>query len=340
MNLVFQLVSLTISSVSNLGGDVLADVPRPVSQALADMVTAPQPRLFAPLLNARVGPAESIAVDNLVRALVMAAAVLTAVRRRRQLAGVARAVGAGVGRAEATRGLGLVQALIDRALMGRAVLCAAALDVELALVAAGAVAGVLLAVVRLGLLAVEAALEAALVREAEVAARHGDLAAALARLAAGEVEVAVDGLSPVREAHAHAPAAADQAAGDVHVAVAGPWHHGWLWAVGRHDAHVGVAEAATGLWAVGASSNIACKMRFTDVKLAESWTGTVSLATPVLRTYVREGLLFGAGSLRCAAPGAFTLPVERTIPVDWVSWVNAEGGVLVPRGLAGMVLAV
>jgi hypothetical protein len=98
----------------------------------------------------------------------MAAAVFTTVQRGRQLAGVAGAVGAGMGRAEATCGLGLVETLVDSALVGRAVLGAPAVDVELGLVAAGAVAGVLLAVVRLGLLAVDTSLEAALVGEAEV----------------------------------------------------------------------------------------------------------------------------------------------------------------------------
>lgn len=126
----------------------------------------------------------------------------------------------------------------------------------------------------------------------------------------------------------------------MHVAVASPWHHSRLWAIGRHDAQVGVAEAASGLWAVGASSDIACEMRLTDIKLPETWTGTVFLGTSVLRADVRERFLFGAGSLGGAALGAFALPVERTITVDWVSWVDAEGGVLVPRGLAGMVLAV
>lgn len=114
-----------------------------------------------------------------MRTLVVAAAVFTTVRRGGQLAGAAGAVGAGMGRAEAACGLGLVEALIDGALVGRAVLGAAALDVELGLVAAGAVAGVLLAVVRLGLLAVDTALEAALVVEAKVALGGGDLAAAL-----------------------------------------------------------------------------------------------------------------------------------------------------------------
>lgn len=82
--------------------------------------------------------------------LVMAAAVFAAEgRRRRPLAGVARAVGAGVGGAEAARGLGLVGTLVDRALVGRAVLGGLGEDVVLCLVAAGGVAGVVLAVVRL-----------------------------------------------------------------------------------------------------------------------------------------------------------------------------------------------
>lgn len=77
----------------------------------------------------------------------MAAAVFTTVQRRRQLAVVTRAVGAGMGRAEATCRLRLAETLIDGALVGRAVFGAAAVDVELGLVAAGAVTGVLLAVV-------------------------------------------------------------------------------------------------------------------------------------------------------------------------------------------------
>lgn len=78
----------------------------------------------------------------------MVAAVVATVQRRRDSAGATRAVGAGMGGAEATCRLRLVQTLINGALMGRAVLGGAVVDVELGLVAAGVVAGVLLAVVR------------------------------------------------------------------------------------------------------------------------------------------------------------------------------------------------
>lgn len=101
-----------------------------------------------------------------------------------------------------------------------------------------------------------------------------------------------------------------------------------------------MAEAAAGLWAVGTASDAASKVCLTDIELTEPCTSTMSLSTPMLGAYIREGFLFGAGSLSRTAPGAFTFPVERTVTVDWVSWVYAEGGVVVPRGLAGMVLAV
>lgn len=78
----------------------------------------------------------------------MVAAVLATVWRRRRLAGVTGAVGAGMGGAEAACRLRLMETLIDGALVGRTVLGGAAVDVELGLVAAGAVAGVMLAVVR------------------------------------------------------------------------------------------------------------------------------------------------------------------------------------------------
>jgi hypothetical protein len=154
------------------------------------------------------------------------------------------------------------------------------------------------------------------------------------------VLIAVDSLSSVRKAHAHTPAATHQAAWDVHAAVASPRHYSWLWAIGHHDAQVGVAEAASGLWTVGASSDIACEMRLTHIKLAEPGTGTVFLGTSVLRADVREGFLFGAGSLCNAAPGAFAFSVERTVTVEGVSWVDAEGNIVIPRGLTRMVLAV
>ena len=126
----------------------------------------------------------------------------------------------------------------------------------------------------------------------------------------------------------------------MHVAVASPRMDSRVQAVGRHAAQVGMAEAASGLWAVGASSGLACEMRLTDTEVAEPWTGTVSRGTSVLGADVWEGFLFGAGSLRRAASGAAALAVERTVTVDWVPRVDTEGGVLVPRGLAGMVLAV
>lgn len=118
-------------------------------------------------------------MHDFVVAAAMAAAMLATVRRCGGLAGVARVVGAGVGRTEPACGPCLVEALLDGALMGRAVPGVPAVDVKLGLVAAGAVAGVLLAVVRAGLLAIDAALEAALVREAEITAGRGDLAAAV-----------------------------------------------------------------------------------------------------------------------------------------------------------------
>lgn len=101
---------------------------------------------------------------------------------------------------------------------------------------------------------------------------------------------------------------------------------------------MGMAEAASGLWAVGTSSDTACKMGLADIELTEPCTSTKS--TPMLGAYVREGLLFGTRSLGRAAPGALTLAVERAVPVDWVPWIYAEGCVVVSWGLAGMVLAV
>lgn len=101
---------------------------------------------------------------------------------------------------------------------------------------------------------------------------------------------------------------------------------------------MGMAEATAGLGAVGTASDLACKMGLTDIELTEPCTSTKS--TPMLGAYVREGLLFGARSLGCAAPGAFTLSVERAVAIYWVPWVDAEGCVVVSRGLAGMVLAI
>lgn len=150
----------------------------------------------------------------------------------------------------------------------------------------------------------------------------------------------MDSLPPVWEAHAEPSTATDQAAGHVYVAVTRSWLHSRLRAVGCHAAQVSMAEAATDLWAVAASLDLACEMSLTDIEVPQPRTGTMSLGTPVLRADVREGLLLGAGSLRRAAPGAAALPVERTVTVGWIPRVDAEGRVLVPRGLAGVVLAV
>lgn len=101
-----------------------------------------------------------------------------------------------------------------------------------------------------------------------------------------------------------------------------------------------MAEAASGLGAVGTASDLACKMGLADIELTETCPGAVSLHAPMLGAYVREGFLFGTRCLGYAAPGAFALAVERAVTVDWVPWVDAEGCVVVSRGLAGMVLAV
>lgn len=150
----------------------------------------------------------------------------------------------------------------------------------------------------------------------------------------------MDGLSSVGEAHAHTPAATGQATRDVHVAVASSRHHGWLRAVGSHNAEVPMAEAASGLWAVGTRSDIACEVCLAHVDMCQPGVDTVSLGTSVSGADIREGFLFGAGSLGDAASCALALPVERAVTVDWVSRVDAEGCVLVPRGLTGMILAV
>lgn len=57
------------------------------------------------------------------------------------------------------------------------------------------------------------------------------------------------------------------------------------------------------------------------------------------RADVWERLLLRAGSLGRAGSAA-ALPVEGTVTVGWVSRVDAKGGVLVPRGLTCMFLAV
>lgn len=154
------------------------------------------------------------------------------------------------------------------------------------------------------------------------------------------MDVAVDGLSPVSKAHALAPAAANQAAWNVHIAVASSRVHSRVRAVGRHAAQVGMAEAACSLWAVAASPDLACEMGIAYVVVPELWAGTVSLGASVARADIWEGLLLGPGSLGRAAPSAAALPVERAVTVGWVSRVDAEGCVLVPRGLACVVLAI
>lgn len=100
-----------------------------------------------------------------------------------------------------------------------------------------------------------------------------------------------------------------------------------------------MAEAACGLWAVAASSDLACEMGFAYFVVPESWPRAVFLGAPVARADIWKGVLLGPGSLRRAASGA-ALPVERTVTVGRVSRVDAEGGVLVPRGLACVFLAV
>lgn len=111
-------------------------------------------------------------------------------------------------------------------------------------------------------------------------------------------------------------------------------------AAGDHAAQVSLAEAAARLWAVAASPALACEVRLADVELPKPWAGTVSLGAPVSRADVGERLLFGPGSLRRAAPGATALPVEGAVTVERISWVYAEWSVLIPRGLASVVLTV
>lgn len=101
-----------------------------------------------------------------------------------------------------------------------------------------------------------------------------------------------------------------------------------------------MAEAAPWLWAVGTSSKIAGEMCLAHIEVPQSRVDTVPLHTSVVRADIREGFLLGTGCLVDAAPGALALPVEGAVTVDWVSWVDAEGSVLVPGGLTGVVLAV
>lgn len=153
------------------------------------------------------------------------------------------------------------------------------------------------------------------------------------------MHIAVDSLSSVSEAHAWAPAAANQGTRNVHIAVASTREHSRVLTVGCHAAQVSMAEAACGLRAVAASPGLACEMGFTYVVVPEPWLCTVSVGAPVARADVWKGVLLGPGSLGRAASGA-ALPVESTVTVGRVSRVDAEGSGLVPRGLACVFLAV
>lgn len=101
-----------------------------------------------------------------------------------------------------------------------------------------------------------------------------------------------------------------------------------------------MAEAACGLWAVAASPDLACEMGLTDIEVTEPWPCTMSLGASVVRADVWKRLLFGPGGLCRAASAAAALSVESTVTVGGVSRVDAEGSVLVPRGLTCMFLAV
>lgn len=154
------------------------------------------------------------------------------------------------------------------------------------------------------------------------------------------MHITVDSLASISEAHALAPAAANQATWNVHVAVASSRVHSRVRTVGCHAAQVSMAEAACRLWAVAASPDLTCEMGLTYVVIPELCTSTVPLSAHMARADIRERLLLGPGSLCRAAPGAAALPVEGTVAIGRVSRVDAEGSVLVPRGLACVVLAV
>lgn len=81
--------------------------------------------------------------------------------------------------------------------------------------------------------------------------------------------IAVDSLSPVSEAHTLAPAAANQATRNMHVAVSSSWEHSRVRTVGCFDAQVSMAKAAGGLRAVPTSPNLASEMVLTDIEVPE-----------------------------------------------------------------------
>lgn len=237
--------------------------------------------------------------------------------------------------------LSLAMAPVDGAFVGSAVLGMLVVNVELGLVATRLGAGVAFAIVRGALLLMQAALETALVSDAKVTSGCCEVSTALSGLGTRYMQVAVDGCPPIREAHARPAASSHQATGDVEIAVANAGAHCRAVAVGSHLAAVSPAEEAVPLQlgTMRASGDLTRDMCFAELEASPPQPCALRSYAPVVGADVREGLLLGPGGLHRAARGP-AFPMERTVPVARVSRVDAEGGILVPRGLAGVFLAV
>lgn len=112
-------------------------------------------------------------------------------------------------------------------------------------------------------------------------------------------------------------------------------------AVGNHLAAVGLAERALTrcLGSIVASLVLTCDMGLTYLKVPKPQPHAMPSNAPMLMTDIWERLLLGPCSLLCAVQCP-ALAVEGAMSVGRVSRIDAEGCVLIPRGLTGVFLAV
>lgn len=90
---------------------------------------------------------------------------------------------------------------------------------------------------------------------------------------------------------------------------------------------------------MGAPSDLTCDMCVANLEIPEPHPRAWCDDTPVVRADVRERLFVGQSGLHRTARGP-ALSMERTVSIGRVSWVDAPGSVLIPRGSTGVSLAV